>query len=112
MVNTIVGFAVIFLLMALGVAPVISNVTGYAVGLFLGFTVSRRFVFRSDGRIFSEGARYLFFFIICFLVNLIVLKYSLDTLLLNKEVAQLAAAASYTLLMYLFSYFFVFSDRR
>jgi len=46
--NTLVGFSVIFLLMGLGAAPLLANIGGYAVGFVLGFIVSRRFVFRSS----------------------------------------------------------------
>lgn len=98
--------------MALGVSPVISNIAGYAVGLLLGFTVSRSFVFRSDGHMLSEGGRYILCFCICFLANLFVLTYSLDTLQLSKEISQLIAAGTYTVLMFLLSYHFVFITRR
>lgn len=106
--NTIVGFTVIFLLMAIGVSPVISNVAGYAVGLLLGFMVSRSFVFRSDGHVISEGARYLICFCISFVVNLLVLTYALEALQLSKELSQIVAAATYTVLMYIFSYYLIF----
>jgi putative flippase GtrA len=110
--NTIVGFTVIFLLMALGVSPVISNIAGYTVGLLLGFTVSRSFVFRSDGHMLSEGSRYILCFCICFATNLFVLTYSLETLQLSKEISQVIAAGTYTLLMYILSYYFVFVSKR
>lgn len=109
--NTVVGFAVIFLLMALGVSPIVSNIAGYAVGLLLGFTVSRSFVFRSDGHIFSEGARYLICFCVSFVVNLFVLTYALEVLHLSKELSQIVAASTYTVLMYIFSYYLVFVSK-
>lgn len=109
--NTIVGFAVIFLLMAVDVSPVMANVAGYAVGLMLGFTVSRSFVFRSDGHVLSEGGRYIICFILCFLTNLLVLTYALDSLHLSKELSQILAATTYTVLMYIFSYYLIFVSR-
>ena len=109
--NTIVGFTVIFLLMALGVSPIISNVAGYAVGLLLGFTVSRSFVFRSDGHLLSEGMRYIICFGISFLVNFAVLLYALEIMHLSKEISQLIAALAYTVLMYIFSYYFIFLSK-
>jgi putative flippase GtrA len=109
--NTIIGFAVIFLLMSLGISPVISNVAGYAVGLLLGFMVSRSFVFRSDGHVLSEGARYLICFGVSFAMNLLVLTYALETLQLSKELSQIVAAGTYTVLMFVFSYYLVFVSR-
>ena len=40
--NTLVGFAIIFLLMGLGLFPTLSNVGGYLVGLIFGFFAVRR----------------------------------------------------------------------
>lgn len=110
--NTIVGFAVIFILMWSGISPVLSNIAGYAVGLLLGFTVSRSFVFRSDGHVLSEGGRYIICFGVCFVANLFMLAYSLETLQLSKELSQVVAAGTYTVLMYILSYYFVFPSKR
>ena len=110
--NTLVGFSVIFLLMALGVAPLISNISGYAVGIMLGFLVSKKFVFKSDGKALREGWRYLASFLFCFCVNIAVLIASMDVFHLSKEISQLLAAASYTILMYLLSYHLVFVSRK
>ena len=109
--NTIVGFAVIFLLMAVDVSPVVANIAGYAVGLMLGFTLSRSFVFRSDGHFLSEGGRYIICFFVSFSINLLVLTYALDSLHLGRELSQILAATTYTVLMYLFSYYLIFVSR-
>jgi putative flippase GtrA len=106
--NTLSGFAVIFLLMWLGLAPLWSNVAGYIVGFFLGFILSRKFVFRSNGHFVTESFRYLIAFMISFLVNLLVLRLSLDAMKLHVVTAQVFAAGSYTLLMYLLTRSFVF----
>lgn len=106
--NTLVGFAVIFLLMWLGASPFIANTGGYLVGLCLGFFVTKKFVFRSEGRIRVEALRYLATFLVCFFANLFVLKMLLDTWQLNVNLAQLIAAVCYTVLMYLLSRYVVF----
>lgn len=107
--NTAVGFAVIFLLMWLGVSPLIANTGGYLVGLVLGFFVSRKFVFRSEGHFTTEGIRYLAAFLFCFALNLIVLEFALGWLHWNANLAQLIAAASYTASMYLLARWLVFT---
>ena len=111
-INTIVGFVVILSAMAVGFSPMISNVLGYAVGFTLGFILSKKFVFRSDGHFVAESIRYLIAFIAAFLFNLLVLHLSLDYLRFNAVIAQVVAAASYTLLMYLLTRLFVFSAAR
>jgi len=106
-VNTIAGFAVIFALMALGLSPYIANICGYLVGFVLGFVLSKKFVFRSNGHFVSESIRYLVAFLICFFLNLATLKISLVHF--NALTAQLIAAAVYTGTMYLVSRWLVFS---
>jgi len=105
--NTLVGFAVIFVLMWLGVSPYISNVAGYAVGFIFGFVLSKKFVFRSNGHFVTEGVRYFVAFLISFLCNLLILHY----LLINFSAlaSQIAAAAGYTVIMYLLARTFVFN---
>ncbi len=108
LLNTIAGFTVIFVLMALGISPIFANIGGYAFGLLLGFFLSKRLVFRSKGHITSEGLRYLTAFIFCFILNLIVLEFSLSVLHWTASLAQILAAATYTIVMYLLSRFLVF----
>lgn len=107
-VNTLVGFAVIFLLMWLGLSAIAANVAGYAVGFVLGFVLSKKMVFRSDGHFVVESLRYLLAFITSFIVNLLVLYASLDALGQSRLLAQIVAAASYTMMMYLLTRLFVF----
>ena len=47
-------------------------------------------------------------FVIAFLINLLVLRLALDYFHLNKAASQIAATASYTLLMYILTRLFVF----
>lgn len=108
-INTIVGFIVIFSAMALGFSPIVSNVAGYAVGFMLGFVLSKTFVFRSNGHLVTESVRYLFAFVISFLFNLLVLRCSMSYLNFHAVASQVLAAVSYTLLMYILTRLFVFS---
>jgi putative flippase GtrA len=105
--NTVAGFAVIFALMALGFSPYIANIGGYLVGFILGFVVSKKFVFRSNGHFVTESLRYLVAFLVCFSLNLLALKLALTRT--NAVAAQIIAAVIYTGAMYLFTRWFVFS---
>lgn len=111
-VNTIVGFIVILSAMALGFSPIISNIAGYAVGFTLGFVLSKKFVFRSEGHFVAESVRYLIAFIISFLFNLLVLRIAITYFDVHAIVSQVFAAISYTMLMYILTRFFVFSTVR
>lgn len=107
--NTAVGFSVIFLSMWMGNSPIVSNVAGYAVGLFLGFIFARSFVFRSTGTPASEGLRYIGAFLASFFINLSILTVMHKIFHWDPVVSQLFAAAGYTASMYAFSRWLVFS---
>lgn len=109
-INTLVGFAVIFSAMALGFAPVASNIAGYVVGFILGFILSKKFVFRSNGLFVVESVRYLIIFAISFLFNLLVLHLSLTYFSIHVFVSQILAAGSYTVLMYILARLFAFGS--
>jgi len=108
-INTIVGFIVIFSAMALGISPMVSNIAGYAVGFILGFVLSKKFVFRSNGHFKAESIRYLVAFIVSFLFNLLVLRLGIIYFNFSAVVAQVVAAISYTLLMYIQTRLYVFN---
>lgn len=107
--NTVVGFAVIFAMTAADTSPYLANITGYAVGLALGFWTARKFVFRSTGVISWEGWRYLLAFGISWLLNLLILWLSMKTMDLQAMTAQVMAAAGYSVTMFLLGRCFVFS---
>lgn len=110
-INTLVGFAFIFLLTWQGASPWIANASGYAVGLAVGFVLSRTLVFGGRrGRLGREGMRYLRAFALAFLANLAVLKLSLGWLDLSPYASQLLAAATYTGAMYLLCRHVVFTN--
>jgi putative flippase GtrA len=107
-INTAVGFIVIFSAMALDFSPMVSNIAGYVVGFILGFVISKKFVFRSEGHLVIESIRYLVVFIVSFLLNLLVLSLAINYFNIHVMVSQVVAAISYTLLMYTLTRFFVF----
>jgi putative flippase GtrA len=107
--NTVVGFATILGLTAMGVSPLLANSGGYAVGLLFGFAINRHYVFGPSPS-YSPARdlrRYAIAFGACFLGNLGVLKLALAAGL-TPFPAQLLAAASYTVAMYVACRVFVF----
>lgn len=108
--NGIVCFATIFVLMTLGVSPFLSNLAGYALGLSVGFKTSKSFVFRSKGKSAIEGVRFIVAFGLSYLANILILAATLHWLMFPPFLAQTAAVSTYVLVMFLLTYFFVFSD--
>lgn len=109
LLNSAVGFGVILALTWIGIAPVISNVLGYAAGLAIGFALSRSYVFRSAARPRAEMLRYLLAFAFSYLLNLSILVCATRYTALPPIAAQLAAIAGYVVAMFVCSRFYVFS---
>jgi len=110
-VNTLIGFAVIFGLMALGLGPFTSNVLGYLAGLCAGFFLARRFVFYSDGDLFSQGWRYIGAFAVSYCANVLVLYACVHQLGVGKYLSQMLASSTYVGMMYPLSRWLVFVRR-
>lgn len=109
LVNTGIGFSIIFLLTFLEFSPVAANVAGYAVGLISGFYLSKKFVFRQGGNTAKQGIQYFGAFLVAFLVNLGVLKVLLSHTSLPVMLAQLSAAVAYTVVIFAVSRCLIFS---
>lgn len=109
LVNTGIGFSVIFLLTFLEFSPVAANVAGYAAGLVSGFYLSKKFVFRKGGNAAKQGTQYFGAFLVAFLVNLGVLKILVSYTALPVMLAQLSAAIAYSVVIFAVSRCLIFS---
>lgn len=107
--NTVLGFAVIYFFMVLGFSPVYSNAAGYALGFVVSFLLSKKFVFRAAGRWSVDALLYAFSFVVAFLCNILTLTVLIDFSLVNPYVAQIFAACVFTGIMFLLGRFFVFA---
>jgi putative flippase GtrA len=110
--NTIVGLSVISALdLGAHVDPHLANAAGYAVGLTVGFTLNRRYVFRSDGCVRTAGLRYAVTVAIGFAINQLVLMEAgllYGAMPLARLAAQLTAMASYTVVVFTLCRLWVF----
>jgi putative flippase GtrA len=100
LVNTVIGFAVVVLLdPVMGLPPALANAASYAVGISVGFFLSRRFVFRSRAGLSATGLRYLIAALGAFALNQAVLRtagFVLGAGAVQHIAAQLAAMAVYS----------------
>jgi len=111
--NTAVGYLVIFACMyLLGMAPVPSNIVGYACGLVTSYTLNRSFTFRSDADKKREIVRFVTIFLIAYLANVGALVLLTEYAGVHKGWSQLIAGAVYTGLFFLLSKYYVFAEKR
>lgn len=107
LINSLIGYLVIFSGMALGFSPYLCNVFGYSVGLCCSYFLNKNYTFKikdADGRRF---VKFLLAFSIAYLTNLVILFYLINNGV-DDGVAQIGAGIGYLFIMYLISSKWVF----
>lgn len=107
-INTSVGFGLIFLLMYINIVPEIANFIGYLAGLLVSFHLNKKYNFRSKGAVLKEIKKFAIAMAVAYLINLFVLIIELRIFNVNKYYAQIIASAFYVVTGYLLSKFWVF----
>ncbi|WP_258591749.1 GtrA family protein [Mesorhizobium sp. AR07] len=111
--NTALGYAVILAALALGLGDIVSNATGYAAGLGLGFFLNRQWTFtRADGFRSGIALRYGGVFLVAYSINLAVVIAARSTGIIESPLVHLAGICAYSVVFYLGSAHFVFVGRR
>lgn len=105
--NTIVGFGIIFGLMFFRVNPEISNLIGYAIGLIFSYVMNKFFTFESKNRSKKEFIKFILAMLAAYILNFITLKICLG-LGINPYFSQIISGGVYTVSGYLLSRFWVF----
>lgn len=109
-VNTLITAAVIWVMMKnLGFPDIVSNITGYAVGLLNSFVWNKQWTFRSTSAGWRNSAiRFGVVFGICYSLQLGVLMYLNKVLDVDPYYNQLLAMAFYTVINFLMNKFYTF----
>lgn len=109
--NSVIGYTVIFTLMNYAVAPILSNVLGYIVGLVASFMLNKFWVMENKERDYWQIIRFGFAFFISYfssLCMLYVLVYLLDT---NAYIAQILSGGVYFIFFLVINKLYVFKRR-
>ncbi|PNU04211.1 GtrA family protein [Novosphingobium guangzhouense] len=111
--NSLVGLAVIWALLRLGVGDYPANACSYAVGVCLSFVLNRAWTFAVRGPVGSgEVARFLLVFALSYAANLGVLTLMRALGFAHSLIGQGAAMAAYSVCFFLLSRHFVFAAGR
>ena len=107
--NTLVGFSIIFLLVYYNIDNYVANFTGYFIGLIVSFLLHRNFTFRSKTKkLQHQIIFFIIFFIIAYLVNIFILSISLEYY--DKYIAQFLAICGYTITNYILNKLITFKE--
>jgi len=108
--NTVITALVIWIMMKLlGFSDVVSNITGYAVGVLNSFILNRQWTFKSSAGWLGSALRFGGVFIICYLLQLGLLLYLNKTLTIDTYYNQLIAMVFYTVINFVMNKFFTFN---
>jgi putative flippase GtrA len=108
-VNGIIGFSIMLsLIYFFNINYLISNLLGYIGGIITSFILNKYLNFKSEGSIKVEFPIFVGSFVVAYSVNALVLYSMVELLHQSKLVGLVVASATYTILFYLSSKFFVF----
>ncbi|ATU95831.1 hypothetical protein BLM14_29280 (plasmid) [Phyllobacterium zundukense] len=109
LLNTLLGYGVILVLLALDWGDVWSNLSGYAAGLILGFCLNSQWTFRKTKSLRAGiVGRYAIVFLVAYSANLTVVLAARSMGLLENPLVHLVGICVYTTIFYFGSAYYVF----
>jgi len=109
--NTLITAAVIWVMMKVfGVSDVLSNITGYAIGLVNSFIWNKQWTFKSSKGWYSSALKFGGVFAICYSLQLMFLLYLNATLDIDPYYNQLIAMVFYTVVNFIMNKFYTFKS--
>ena len=107
-VNSILGYAIIFILIYVGVIAEISNFLGYFIAIFVSFYLNKYFTFNNGVKNKLQILKFMFSMVISYILNLIVMSFSYRIIEINAYISQILGGFVYTFTGYLLSKNWVF----
>jgi putative flippase GtrA len=108
--NTLLGLAIIYLLMHFGVEYRAANLIGYLVGFLVGFVLNRNWTFMHRGHWLASFARWAIVAGIAYGGNLATVVVLHRWLGIDARLAQLGGIPVYTVLSYAGGRYFAFAS--
>jgi putative flippase GtrA len=108
-VNTLIGLGVIYACKRLlGFGDVLANMSGYAVGLTIGFMLNRHWTFGHTGNVRIAALRFFAVFGVAYSVNLLCVLLAIRAAGIDDYVSQAIGILPYTAIFYLGSRLYAF----
>lgn len=105
-INTVIGFSIIFLFMWVGLGTMLSNAVGYAIGAIVSYNLNKKYTFKLGRGNVSQALKFFIILFLSYLLNLLVLDLTLKVV--SPYPAQLISAVVYTVSSFILTKFFVF----
>ena len=108
-VNTLIGFSIIFALMFAGFSAVESNVVGYAIGAIVSYNLNKKYTFKDTQNSKMQIVKFFSVLFVAYILNFITLQTLLNVL--DPYISQLISAIVYTLSSFLLAKAIVFQKQ-
>jgi len=108
-VNTIVGFGIVFGMMLLGASASVSNMVGYGIGSVVSYFLNKRYTFNVEQNSKSMAIKFFAVLGVAYLINFAVLQGLLYNGT-NPYMAQVIAATTYTVSSFVLAKYLVFKE--
>lgn len=107
-INTIIGYLVIFSFMFGGINPEFSNFLGYIIVIIVSYFLNKSYTFKSQNSHSKELPKFLFSMSFAYVLNLLTLMVCYRFFEINVYVSQILAGGVYTMSGYILSKIWVF----
>jgi len=107
-INTIVGYVIIFSLMFVAVPPEISNIIGYIMGVIVSYTLNKIYTFQSKDHPKREFPKFVLSLLTSYGLNFLTLILCIHIFKVNPYISQIISGAVYTISGFVFLKYFAF----
>ena len=107
-INTIVGYGIMFGLTFMGVVPEIANALGYGIAFIVSYLLNKKFTFQSKHTHKRDFTRFVIASTLAYMANLSVLVVCYRILSWNEYIALIVASIVYVIIGYLLHKFWTF----
>jgi len=107
-INTIVGYVIIFSLMFVAVPPEISNIIGYIMGVIVCYTLNKVYTFQSKDHPKREFPKFVLSLLTSYGLNFLTLILCIHIFKVNPYISQIISGAVYTISGFVFLKYFAF----
>ncbi|WP_396999088.1 GtrA family protein [Ochrobactrum sp. S1502_03] len=108
-VNTTITFVVVAILSGVSFDPYMSNAIGFAAGLLNSYFMNKAFTFNGTPHISGDAIRFMFAFIIAYMINIGVLHFLLSLSSETVVLYQLIAMFTYNIAFFILMKTWVFA---
>ncbi|RDU60535.1 GtrA family protein [Helicobacter marmotae] len=107
-INTCVGYGVIFLALWCGFMPEVANIIGYGVGFIISYILNKTFTFASPSSHKRDLPRFLLAMGVAYIAQFITMSCSYRIFGLNAYIAQIVGGAVYVCIGFVMSRYYAF----